>query len=421
MLAEGIMLTTAVIEGEATRTQKPILLGMIGNILDHYDTALYGFSAPLIAPLIFPNESVVAGLIMTYGLMSTSIITRPLGAWFFGFFAARRGAKSSLVFSLTGLAVVTCSMGLLPTYAQIGEIAPCLLALLRLLQGFFGAGESTIAPFFLLQNTATKRRGLIDSIYGSTTVMGELFASFAVVMVIRSLAPDFYWRIPFLLSALTAGVAIFLRVQVIEHLAKTSKEMTPRNFLQQAFRQRKNFLRVIFVSGMSYITYSVPFVFFNSFVPVITTITYEQMMTLNTSLLAFDMIASPLFGWLSDRVTHAKFMATMALSLACFSLPLFFLLDRADIFLVSTIRIVIVVIGIAFCAPLHAWFMTQIHGPARFALVGIGYSIGSEIFGRSAPAICWLLWNATHTSLAPGMYVMIVALLAGGALIRSSC
>jgi len=390
---------------------KTKVVGLLGNVLDHFDTALYGFLAPYIAPLIFPESSPVVQLIKTYGLMSASIATRPLGAWFFGYMAARYGSKFALSSSLTGLALVTCAMGLIPSYAEVGELAPLILAFLRILQGFFAAGEMTIAPFFLLELEQPEKRGFADSMYGSSTVLGELLASFAAVLVSVSKNPELFWRLPFLASALTAFVGIYLRLKIPETNILYEKSRKPINFAEKINGNKAIFLKVIFISGLSYITYSIPFIFFNNFIPQITDITYSQMIQLNISLLAMDMFMFPLFGWLSDRINPARLMALMAALLTIAIIPLFLLLNQATLITVSSVRVIIILIGLGFNAPLHAWFMTQYPGPERYTIIGLGYSLGSELFGRSAPALCLMLWHITKSPLGPAFYLASLAFL----------
>lgn len=404
------MANTSLLVARKVSQPRELLAGLLGNVLDHYDTALYGFLAPFIAPLIFHDQSFVAALIKTYGLMSTSLITRPLGAWYFGRYGARYGAKQSLSLSLSGLTLVTFLMGILPTYDHVGEAAPFFLAILRLLQGFFGAGESTIAPFFILR-TVQKRRGLLDSILGSTTVFGEILASLAALAVGLSSAPEFCWRWPFLISATTALVSIYLRQQISNTDVATNVE-EQHHFWPDLKQYRINFLRVIAVSGMSYITYSAPFIFFNNFIPQISAITYTEMMMLNTSLLILDMAVAPLFGWLADCISHARFMFTMSLILSLVIVPLFYFLPGASLSYVSFVRIVIVLTGLGFCAPLHAWFMTQFSGRQTYLLTGLAYAIGSQTFGRSMPAIGLYLWSQTQITWSPALFIMLVSGLA---------
>jgi MFS family permease len=396
--------------------QKLLVAGLFGNIVDHYDTALYGFLAPVIAPLIFPDESALVALIKTYGLMSASLFTRPLGAWFFGLLGARYKSNLVLSWSLGGLGLVTFAIGLLPTHNTLGDIAPLMLALLRLLQGFFAAGEATIAPFFVLQLGSPQRRGFLDSIYNSTTVLGELIASLMATLVLSTNNAHLWWRLPFLLGGIAALVGVYIRFINLDNLALSESKATLKLDMSHIWKiiqnKPKTFLRIIAVSGMSYITYAVPFVLFNGLVPKLSSISLAEMMASNTWLLLLDMLLAPFLGWLSDRIKYGRFMALMAFLLMVLSLPLFLTLQGASLMQINIIRIIIVLLGLGFCAPLHAWFMTQYVGPERYLMTGIGYAIGSQIFGRSTPTICLMLYANTGLYWTPALYLMLVSGLA---------
>ena len=148
-------------------TRQIIGATLIGNTLDHYDTALYGFLAPFFASVFFPNEDPIVALIYTYGLMSASLIARPLGALFFGRWGAQLGGKRSFIISLVGLSLTTGCMGLVPGYDSIGRAAPILILFLRFGQGFFAAGETTIAPLFILNYIKQK---IMDELAAYTAV-----------------------------------------------------------------------------------------------------------------------------------------------------------------------------------------------------------------------------------------------------------
>jgi MFS family permease len=386
---------------------------ILGNTLDHYDTALYGFLAPFISPLFFPHYDPVGGLILTYWLMSLSLFTRPLGAYFFGKYSGTVGPRQALILSLSGIALATCFMGMVPTYDQVGPWAPAGLAILRACQGFFASGESTIAALFILESQPLKKRGWASSVYQSSSVLGIMMAS-ALVTGLSSLPdPSLYWRWPFLAGLLTAGVGIFMRVSL-----KTLPQSSPSSpslkiTLAYLLRNHKaNLVRLTAVSSFTYLTYAVPFVFMNSFIPHITSISLTEMMMVNTGVLAADMVLLPFFGWISDHFSHGKFMACMSGLLGLTAVPLFLILPQASLLTVTCVRFWIVVLGLAFLAPLHAWTFDQIKGKEKYIICGVGYALGSEVFGRSIPSICLGLWYGTQWAGAPALYISFISMAA---------
>ncbi|MBP6219013.1 MAG: MFS transporter [Oligoflexales bacterium] len=390
-----------------------LLSSFMGNALDHYDTALYGLLAPIIAPLIFQDTDPVSRLILTYGLMSTAFITRPLGSWLFGKIAYTYDARKIFAFTLLGIAFTTVGMGLLPSHSMVGSLAPILLASLRLLQGFFAAGESTIAPLLVLQHTDPKRFGFSGSVYQSSIVLGILLAS-ALSSVIYSL-PDYehLWRLPFLLGSLTAIVGWFIRFHfcTFDKAEIFNKEGTSFSVWSWIKKDKMKFIRIILASSFTYMTYSVPFVFFNVFVPLVSSVSSSEMLAINTGLLALDMVLVPIFGLFADRYKASHVMFTSALLLASLLIPFFIYLPSASLLGVSLIRISIVILGLIFLAPLQGWFYQQYGGDEKYALIGLGYAIGSELFGRSLPAVCLWIWKSSGWVAAPAIYLSLLSLL----------
>jgi MFS family permease len=389
-------------------TRKMIGATLVGNTLDHYDTALYGFLAPFFASVFFPNEDRIVALIYTYGLMSASLIARPLGALFFGRWGAQLGGRRSFIISLVGLSITTGCMGLVPGYDMIGRAAPLLVVLLRFGQGFFAAGETTIAPLLILNYINKEHHGRVSGLYGSTTVFGEMMASLAVTVISMTTHPEVWWRIPFIASFATGAIGLYIRSSIKEDIFKEIT-LSKLPVITTLVQNQGTLLRVILLSGLTYITYSIPFVFLNSFVPVVTTISITSMMMVNTALLLFDMVLAPIIGYFSDRFSPRKFMIWTTGCLMVTAVPLFALIPYTALITISLIRIWIVTLGLGINVPFKPWLMNQVQGPERYLLVGIGYSIGSEIFGRNAPAICLWLWHVTGWVCAPGLYIMAIS------------
>ena len=140
-----------------------IMAGFIGNVVEWYDFALYGYLAGIIAPLFFPSEDPTAGLIATYGVFAAGFLMRPIGAAVFGWFGDRYGRARTMQISVTMMALPTVLLGLLPTYAHVGIVAPALLVVLRLLQGLSVGGEFSSSATYLVETAPPGRRGLIGS------------------------------------------------------------------------------------------------------------------------------------------------------------------------------------------------------------------------------------------------------------------
>ena len=204
-----------------TSTMKRTLLaGAIGNVLEWYDFALYGYFAPVFAALFFPSDSASVSLISAFGVFAVGFLARPLGALLFGYWGDTVGRREALAWSILLMAIPTCLVGLLPTYETIGVVAPIALTLFRFLQGLSVGGEFTGSATFLVEHAAASQRGYIGSWAGFSAQIGALLGSGVGALIASSLTEEalhqWGWRIPFVMGSLIAVVGWYLRTRVPE-------------------------------------------------------------------------------------------------------------------------------------------------------------------------------------------------------------
>ncbi|MFY9589457.1 MFS transporter [Rickettsia endosymbiont of Halotydeus destructor] len=425
---------------------------LIGNALDHFDTAIYGFLAPLLAKIFFPNHDKIVGLILTYSVLATSLFTRPIGSYFFGIIAKKYGGVFALSHSLIGVALTTALIGLIPSHAQIGWLAPLLLVIIRTLQGIYSEGECAIAKLYILENKEQRKALKASYLYQTSTMVGIIFASF-ISTIILDIDYNKYWRVCFIFGGLTALIGYFLRKSdsIICHshipLCHPREDGNPENnshpefisgsinkMLKQVQHDKKNYwipafagmtvlhdlitiwnnklniLRVSLTVGFSYLTYILPFVFMNSFIPLITNISLETMMAFNTALLIFDMVMISIIGRLVEKLPYIKILGYTLSIMVLTIIPLWLFLNNASLWYVNFVRIWIIILGITFLCPLNCWLNDLFKTPDKYMLVGIGSSIGSSLIGRLTPSICLGLWHVTNSSLSIGIYITVAAL-----------
>jgi len=384
--------------------------GMIGNILEHYDNALFGLLAPFIAPLFFSDKDPITALIMTYGMLSLGLFARPVGSFFIGWMGDVFGRRFALQVSLLGMACVTVVIGFLPTYAQAGIAAPILLAIARVLQNFFAAGESIGGAIFVLEHTAAEQKNVFSSIYDASSIGGIMLASLAVTILSYCGNVESSWRILFLAGAVTAILGVWLRGRQLNEI------VAPKTTLSSSWKilwqWRSSLLAVIVVSGFSYMTYSLAFTLMNGFIPLVTSVTKTEVISVNTILLFFDLLLLPLFGWFANVVTKERLMlfAAVFAALSCF--PLFMALENASFPIVVIMRVAIVTLGVAFSATYHAWTQELIPQAHRYTIISVGYAIGSQLIGAPSAAISLWLFRHSGWTGAPALYLFITASLA---------
>lgn len=382
--------------------------GSIGNALDHYDMALYTFLVPFIAPIFFKTSDPIVALIMAYGLTAISIFTRPLGSILFGRLAMSKNPKNLLIITLSGVSISTFAIGLIPGYDSIGYYSVLILFLVRLVQGIFAAGEQSIAGILLLEQIEEKVRTKISSYFVVSSMMGATMASLAATLVSMSPHPEIYWRYAFLSGIITGIAGLFLRFISLDFVKPPKQKYKPIRKIVSL--HKANIIRIIFISSFSYMTYSIPFIFFNKFVPIFTNITLAEMMSYNSILLIIDMILVPILGSIAGNFNYAKWMMGCAIILGLTAIPSFYLLQTSSLLGVTAIKFWIIVLGIAFVTPSKVWMFKLIGGRERYLITGLGYAIGTEILGRQTTTICWTIWHYTSSIIAPAYYIVLLSI-----------
>lgn len=387
------------------------ILGIIGNLLEHYDTALFGILAPFLAPIFFPNQNPLNALILTYGILCSGILIRPLGALFFGWMGYTFGRRQALSFSLLGTSFVTIGIGFLPTYEKVGIYAPLFLAFGKMLQSFFAAAEFIGGAIFVLEHTPQEKQSLFSSLYDSSAIGGALLASVIVTCMSGCTDLNNTWRILFWLGGITAIMGFYLRWNYITD-DKPNYSQTHLSFFSILRFNRKQFISVIITSGFSYAIYSLAFSLMNGYIPLVTSFSQTTMMQLNSIFLVVDMLLLPLFGFLSNKIGKEKIMMMGAILSSICGIPLFALLKNASFALILFVRLMITLFGICFCAAYHAWTVSIVNYRSRYPVLLLAYSIGSQCIGMPTSSLCLWLYKITNWSGGPGIYLMFLGFLA---------
>ena len=284
---------------------------MVGNILDHYDMALYTFLVPFIAPVFFPGNDHVVQLIMAYSITAISIIARPLGSIIFGNMAMRLGAKFVLILTLAGVACSTCIIGFIPGYDSIGIWGAIILIIVRFIQGVFAAGELSVSGLFVLDQVQVERRAKASSYYIASSMTGAMIASAVAWLVSWSGQGEIYWRYAFVSGIVTGLIGLVMRYIVLDGF--TPQPIEKIKLHKIVIKYRFIIFQIILVSSVSYMTFSVPFIFLNKFIPLLTDITLTQMMGYNSIMMLLDILLLPVAGHIAQKYNIAKWMASMAM------------------------------------------------------------------------------------------------------------
>lgn len=400
-------------------SRRPLWNACLGNLFEHYDTALFGFLSPFLAPLIFPNEAPITALILTYAIIPLGMLSRPLGALVFGYIGDVYGRMYALFLTLGGMAFISGCIAFSPTYAQAGIWAPIIFCLGRAAQNFLAAGETMGGAIFVLENSSEKRHDLLSGLYGASSIGGILLASLGVFLISQYDAVNLGWRFLYLCGCITALFGCMIRrssdpVQPSQPSTKLSPTIVE---LKNMFKTcKKPFLFIVIASGFTHATYSMSLILMNGFVPLVSSLTKTEMIEINTYLLVLDFCALPFFGWISSKVNREKLMLSASLAVVLLSTPLLLSLEGASLSGVIAVRIVFVICGVAFCAPFHAWAQQLIPPSYRYAVISMGYALGSQLLG--GPTAMLSLWCFQKTGMISsiGWYWMALALASSASL-----
>lgn len=393
---------------------------LLANCIDRFDTALYGFLAPILAPIFFPSEDPLISLILAYSVFATSIITKPLGTYIFSVVARTYGAHVSLGYSLIGVAIFTMIMGIIPTYDKIGFWAAGLLVLTRTFRDIFAAGEIAISKLYIVEEKSNKLAFRSSYLYQTSTMMGIVFASLLSTIII-SLEADNMWRICFLIGGIGAVFGIILR-NYGRDVSRSRRELL-KNSTIGVFSSLWNNKNTVFKIGgayaFSYMIYSVAFILINTLIPLITDLELADMMKINTSLLVFDLLCLPLMGFALENFKAKTVMLTASIILTISIVPLWALLKDASFEYVVFFRIWLVFWGVVFACPFNLWCSEQVNSDDKFIIVGFAGALGSGAVGKMTPAISLYMLHTTGNYLTVAVYLCAVMTVAAVAIYYS--
>lgn len=391
----------------------------IGNLFEHYDTALFGLLSPFLAPALFPYQDPISALIFTYALIPLGMLARPLGSLLFGYIGDQYGRKQALFGALVGMACVSGCMAACPPFQTLGSLAPLLFFLGRVMQNFFAAGENMGGAICLLEQTDDGQQDLMSSFYSASTIGGILLAAAGVSLLCSLGILEEGWRLLYVVGCMTGCVGVVLRRQVPElKIKEISYPFSGAKLFSTFWIHRKALLQIALAAGFSYASYSVALVMINGFLPLISSVTQEQMAQLTTGFLVFDFCALPFFGFVAQKFSRQKVMAAAALSAAIGGVPLFILMEGGSFITILLVRLCLVLIGMGFSAPFHAWSQKLVPATDRYIVISLGYALGSQIIGAPTSAISLWFYGQTGSVASAGIYWVALALISTVVLVR---
>src|SRR6478736_4127369 len=367
--------------GDPQQMRRVLFSSFLGSAVEFYDFLLYGTAAALVfGQLFFSDLSPVVATIASFGTLAVGYIVRPLGGVIFGHFGDRIGRKSMLVLTMSIMGGASFAIGLLPTYAAIGALAPILLILLRLIQGFAVGGEWGGAALMALEHSDERKRGFSASFANMGAPAGAVLST--VVLAVVTLLPgdaflSWGWRIPFLLSAVLVGIGAGLGAFAVQALMAT-------------------FALTIGVQGG---------------------LTRSTVLWLFAAGSFLQIFALPGYAALSDRIGRRPVMIAGCIAAIVAIYPILLLIaSGSTLGVLLGFVIAMPLVQAAMYGPLAA-FTTEIFATGnRYTGASLGYQLSSTLGGGFAPLIAATLVAGTTA----GDGLLRVALFAAAAALISA-
>jgi MFS transporter, MHS family, proline/betaine transporter len=399
--------------------KKVLLLSSLGGVLEFYDFIIYIFLAPFIEKIFFAGNSSYVATLKTLAIFSVGYLIRPLGGVLFSHFGDRYGRKVVFLITVLFMAVPSFAIGCLPTSADIGNAAPMLLLVFRMMQGLALGGEIPASLTFVSEHVMPERRGFALAVLFFGINMGLLLGSLITTVMTTFFADAdmlaFGWRIPFIIGGFFGIISIFLRRYLHETAAFAALKSQDVQRVPLVTLLRNSSMNV--VQGMCLVALGSVTVFLYLYWPqyLHQQMNYDfatlmRVNTVGTLVLNFVILIGGLLG---DRFGYRNIYMMSCIVLIVFTYPLFMLFSNGNMALViASYMIFSVIFGLipsSYSAILCSLFPT----PVRYTGIAMSYNLAYAIFGGLSPVICTLAIQYFGTPLAPAYYVMVIAALSG--------
>ncbi|WP_245953630.1 MFS transporter [Arthrobacter silvisoli] len=391
----------------------------IGNFVEWFDYAVYGYLAGIIATVFFPESDRQTALLATFGVFAISFFVRPLGGFIWGHIGDSLGRKRALSLSIVLMSVATFCIALIPGYATIGVMAPILLLLVRVVQGFSAAGEYAGASAFLVEYAPANRRGLYASVVPASTAAGLLLGSLLAALLSSLMSTDqlneWGWRLPFLLAAPMGLIGRYIRTKLEDTPAFRELAEEDNAIKAPARAIFRTYRRQLIIATGAVLLNAVGFYVILSYMP--TYLSEELGLGATESFLATTIALLSYIGFIfltgiaSDRFGRKKMLSTASVLFILLTVPAFMLLDTGNFMVIVLVQILLGGMLTLNDGTLPSFLAELFSTKVRYTGFAVSFNLSNALFGGTAPFMATLLIGMTHNELAPAWYLVAAALV----------
>ncbi len=407
------------VRADEQAAKKAVTAGAIGNFVEWYDYSVYGFFATVIASQFFPSDDPVASLLATFAVFAVAFFMRPVGAFVFGHYGDTIGRRNTLAAAIILMGVATLMIGLLPSYAQIGVLAPILLVVARLLQGFSAGGEWSGSAAFMVEYAPENKRGLYGSWQQFSIVAGLLVGSGMGALLGAILSDNalnaWGWRIPFILGMVVALVGLYLRMRVEDtpafRIIEEKNEVTEAPVKESFTAHGGESITAIGFTVAWTVSYYILLTYMPTYVSQTLGLPLTQALLSNAIGLVVLMTLIPFTAALSDRIGRKPLLITFSILIALLTYPLFLLASTKVLFFIVIAQVLFGLIISLFSGPGPAALVEMFPTNVRYSALGVSYNLAVAAFGGTAPFIATYLISRTGSNLAPTFYLIVAAVI----------
>ncbi|MBN9087057.1 MAG: MFS transporter [Reyranella sp.] len=396
---------------QADKTRTVIAAGAIGNVLEWYDFAIYGYFATAIGRTFFPREDPVAQVLSAFGIFAVGFLMRPVGGALVGYIGDRLGRRAALTFSVTAMAIPTFLVGILPGYQVLGMAAPFLLTLLRMIQGLSVGGEYTTSIVFMVEHAPANRRGMIGAM-GCCGAVGGILLGSATGALLSAILPAenmqaWGWRIPFLLGLAVGLAGFFLRRHLAEGAIPRAAGHSP---LKETVRNHGGLLvRLAGLSAFNAVGFYLLFVYIVSWLQLADGIAPAHALEINSLSMLVLLPCMIVMGALSDRLGRKPLLLAATAIAFLSAVPLFMLMQHDQRLYVQIGQLGFVLSVGMFLGTQPTLMVEEVPAAVRCTAIALGYNVTLGVVGGLSPLVATWLVERTADQTAPAFMIMAAA------------